>query len=208
MKSRFLAVLFTSAVLSATSYPQTKQPANARYNDLVAKLKAGDKTVDFKELRVAYAGTIHTVNTDPQKRAMAAALNAKKFDEAIENADAVLAADYADMDAHFLEYIAYRESQNPEQAAFHRFVLQGLLDSITKSSDGKSYETAFEVIEVDEEYVLLRFMGLMPSKQSMAEKNGHSFDVMETVNPKTKEKVTLHFNIDIEEQHLRDALKN
>ena len=208
MESRYLPVLFTLFVFSATSYPQAKRQADARYKELVTKLKAGDKTVDFKELRIAYAGTIHAVDTDPQKKAMTAALNAKKFDEAIKYADAVLAADYADMDAHLLEYIAYHESQNSEQADFHRFVLQGLLDSIMKSADGKSYETAFQVIEVDEEYVLLRFMGLMPSKQSMAEKNGHSFDVMETVNPKTKENVTLYFNIDIEEQHLRDALKN
>jgi len=41
----------------------------------------------------------------------------------------------------------------------------------------------------------------------MAEKNGHSYDVMEAVNPRSKEKVTLYFNIDIAEQHLRDALK-
>jgi len=111
------------------------------------------------------------------------------------------------MDAHFAEYIAYRESKNEEQAEFHKRILQGLLDSITHFGDGKSFETAFQVIEVHEEYVILRFMGLMPSKQSMSEKNGHSYDVMEAVNPKSNEKVTLYCNIDIEEKHLKDALK-
>lgn len=208
MGYRGVVLLFTLILVPSWSFPQEKDAARARYNEIVAKLKVGDKNVDFKELRVAYAGTIHTADTDPQKKAMTAALNAKKFDEAIKNADAILAADYADMDAHLGEYIAYRGLQNSEQADFHKFVLKGLLDSIAKSADGKSFETAFEVIEVDEEYVLLRFMGLMPSKQSTSEKNGHSFDVLETVNPKTNEKVTLYFNIDIEEKHLRDALKN
>lgn len=208
MESRFLAVLLTSLVFCADVYPQEKHQTDTRYKELVTKLKAGDKTVNFRELRVAYADAIHTVDTDPQKKAMTAALNAKKFDEAIKNAEAVLSADYADMDAHFGEYVAFRELQNSEQADFHKFVLKGLLDSITKSADGKSFETAFEVIEFHEEYVVLRFMGLMPSKQSMAEKNGHSFDVMEALNPKTNEKVTLYFNIDIEEKHLREALKN
>jgi len=85
--------------------------------------------------------------------------------------------------------------------------LQGLLDSITHSGDGRSFENAYEVIAVHEEYVILRFMGLMPSKQSESEKNGHSYDILEAVNPKTNEKITLYFNIDIEERHLRDALK-
>jgi hypothetical protein len=138
---------------------------------------------------------------------MMTALNSKKYDEVLKNGDIVLAADFVDMDAHFAEYIAYRELKDEEQSEFHKRILQGLLDSITHFGDGKSFETAFQVIEVHEEYVILRFMGLMPSKQSLSEKNGHSYDVMEVMNPKSNEKVTLYFNIDIEEKHLKDALK-
>jgi hypothetical protein len=146
-------------------------------------------------------------DTDTQKKAMMAALNSKNYADALKNADIVLAADYVDMDAHFVEYIAHRELKNAEQAEFHKFILQGLLDSITHPGDGKNFETAYQVIQVHEEYVVLRFMGLMPSKQSMAEKNGHSYDVMETLNPESNEKVTLYFNIDIEEKHLKESLK-
>jgi hypothetical protein len=137
-----------------------------------------------------------------------AALNSRNYAEALKNAEAVPAEDYVDMDAHFAEYIAHRELKNTDQAEFHKFVLQGLLDSITRSGDGKTPETAFQVIEVHEEYVLLRFMGLMPSKQSLLEKDGHSYDEMEVVNPKTQEKVTLYFNIDVEEKHLKEALQH
>lgn len=79
MESRYLPVLFTLFVLCATSYPQAKHQADARYKELVTKLKAGDKTVDFKELRVAYAGTIHTVDTDPQKKSDDGCLECKQI---------------------------------------------------------------------------------------------------------------------------------
>jgi len=204
---RFLLVLFTIAAVSPCGFPQEKHAATARYDDLVAKLEAGDKNVNFKDLRLAYADSTGGPDTDPQKKAMMVALNSKNFEEALKNADIVLAGDYADMDAHFVEYVANRELHNADRSDFHKFVLQGLLNSITGSGDGKSFETAFQVIEVHEEYVLLRFMGLMPSKQSFAKKNGHSFDVLEAVNPKSNEKVTLYFNIDIEQKHLADALK-
>ena len=207
MRRRFALLISAFSILCAAAVCQSKRAADAHYADLVAKVKSGDKNVDFKELRLAYADSSRGTDTDPQKKAMTAALNSKKYDEALKNADIVLASDYADMDAHFVEYIAQRELHNSEQADFHKFVLGGLLDSITHSGDGKTFDTAFQVIEVHEEYVVLRFMGLMPSKQSMSEKNGHSCDVMEAVNPKSNEKVTLYFNIDIEENHLKDALK-
>jgi hypothetical protein len=170
-------------------------------------VRAGDKNIDFKELRLAYADSSRGKDTDPQKKEMTLALNSKDFEKALKNAEMVLAGNYVDMDAHFAEYIAHRELHNTDQAEFHKYVLQGLLNSITHPGDGKSFDTAFQVIEVHEEYVLLRFMGLMPSKQSMSEKGGHSYDVMEAVNPKSSEKVTLYFNIDIEEKHLKEALK-
>jgi hypothetical protein len=207
MKAELLIATLAVSIPAAWCCCQEKPVAKPTYADLVAKVKQGDKSVDFRELRFAYAESRGGADTDKQKKAMTAALNSKKYHEVLENGDVVLAADYVDMDAHFAEYIAYRESKNEEQAEFHKRILQGLLDSITHFGDGKSFETAFQVIEVHEEYVILRFMGLMPSKQSMSEKNGHSYDVMEALNPKSNEKVTLYFNIDIEEKHLKDALK-
>ena len=207
MKNRFLITVLTVSLLNTWSFCQEKSATKSAYADLVAKVKAGDKSVDFKELRLAYADSKGGADTDSQKKAMMSALNSKKYDEALKNGDIVLASDYVDMDAHFAEYIAYRELKNEEQAEFHKRILQGLLDSITHSGDGKTEKTAFQVIQVHEEYVLLKFMGLMPSKQSLSEKDGHSYDIMEAVNPKSNEKVTLYFNIDVEEKHLKDALK-
>ena len=207
MKSRLRMTALAVSLFAAWSFGQEKPAAKSAYPDLVAKVKAGDKSVDFKELRFTYADSPGGPDTDAQKKAMMAALNSKNYADAIKNADVVLSGDYVDMDAHFVEYIAHRELKNEDLAEFHKFVLQGLLDSITHSGDGRSPETAYQVIAVHEEYVVLRFMGLMPSKQSLSEKNGHSFDVMEAVNPKSSEKVTLYFNIDIEEKHLKDSLK-
>ncbi len=207
MRMQLLIPALVAGLLASWSFCQEKSTTKSTYADLVAKVKAGDKGVDFKELRFAYADSPGGPDTDTQKKAMMAALNSKNYADALKNADTVLAGNYVDMDAHFVEYIAHRELKNDEQAEFHKFILRGLLDSITHPGDGKSFETAFQVIQVHEEYVVLRFMGLMPSKQSMSQKSGHSYDVMEAVNPKSNEKVTLYFNIDIEEKHLKDALK-
>src|SRR5215472_6684335 len=138
------AVLFALVFVSSFSFSQEKDRAGARYNEIVSRLKAGDRKVDFKELRLAYAELPHTRDTDPAKKAMLASLNSKKYEDALKNADRVLANDYVDMDAHYAEYLAQRELHHADQSDFHKFVFQGLLDSITKSADGKSFETAFQ----------------------------------------------------------------
>jgi hypothetical protein len=208
MNTKLILVLVASAFLTFGVAQEDKPKDKTPYEALVERVKGGDKSVDFKQLRLAYAdSTASRPDTDAQKKAMTAAVNSKNYAEALKNADVVLASNFVDMDAHFAEYLAQRELSHPEQAEFHKFVLQGLLDSIAHSGDGKSERTAYQVIEVHEEYVVLRFMGLMPSTQSLSKKDGHSYDVMEAVDPKTKEKVTLYFNVDVPMKHLTDVLK-
>ena len=59
---------------------------------------------------------------------------------------------------------------DPAQAAeqqYHRAMFYGLLGSITSSGDGKSCKTAYYVINVDEEYTVLNYMGAKTLGQSL-----------------------------------------
>ena len=59
---------------------------------------------------------------------------------------------------------------DPSQAAeqqYHRGMFYGLLGSITSSGDGKSCKTAYYVINVDEEYTVLNYMGTKTLGQSL-----------------------------------------
>jgi hypothetical protein len=191
--------------LVASCCSAATEKAGADYERLVEHAKAGDKTVDFRELRLAYANSPNYESgpdTDPQKKAMWAALNGRDFAKALKTADVVLAINYVDMDAHFAEYVAHRELKEQELADLHNFILRGLLKSIADSGDGKTPETSFQVIEVHEEYVFLRTMGVgLPEKQSLLQKNGHSYDAITFEDPASKQKVTLYFNVDIPVKH-------
>jgi len=184
---------------------QDKPKTGASYEGLVQRAMSGDHTVDFRALRLAYADSPSYgkgPDTSDTKKAMNIALNNKDFAKAIKNADAILASDYVDMACHFAEYIAHRELKEAEAAELHKAILQGLLKSITDSGDGKTPETAYQVIEVHEEYVLLHFMGVgLPSSQSLLRKNGHAYDEIKFEDPKSKMEVTLYFNVDIPTKH-------
>jgi hypothetical protein len=187
--------------VSAAGQSASKDPKS--YEALAERAKNKDQTLDFRQLRFAYAdSTSPKPDTDTNKKAMMKALHDKDFATAIKNADTVLASNYADMDAHFVEYVAHGELKETEAAELHKFVLQGLLDSIRDSGDGKTPETAYIVIDVHEEYVVLRFMGVgLPKSQSYIHKDGHAYDAIKYEDPETKEEKTIYFNVDIPAKH-------
>jgi Domain of unknown function (DUF4919) len=183
------------------AFTQEAQKSQPTTYVLAGRLKNNDRSVGFKELRLAYAGSPNIregPDTDKQKKAMMAARNSHDFGAALKNADIVLASDYVEMDAQFVEYIANRELKASDQAEFYKFVFQGLSRSITDSKDGKTPDTAFRVIEVHEEYGLLRSMGVgLPESQALLHKNGHAYDEIKGKDPASNQEVTIYFNVDI-----------
>lgn len=225
MIKRISALLLLAALTAVASVaqqpvqekqPQEKQspapaPSKPAYDALLERVKKSDKTVDFKELRFAYTETskYSPYGGDRAKRkTMFDGLDAKQYDKALAAANEILDSNYLDLMAHFGAFVSNRELGNAEKAAYHRFVFDGLMDSIKNSGDGKTQETAFVVISTDEEYVLFNFLGLRVQSQALLKENGHSFDKMTALNPETRETVVYYFNIDKPFNWLGKSLSN
>lgn len=210
----FMSLVLSAAVGLASTQNQPKKSSQdaptPKYAALLERVKKSDATVDFKELRMAYT---ETPDYSPyggdrdMRQKMFAALNAKEFDQAVESAEKILAKDCVEINAHFVSYVAHRELGRAEKAAFHKFIFDGLVKSITGSGDGQTTETAFVVISTDEEYALFNVLGLRAADQALVSQNGHSFDRMTANNPKTNETVVYFFNIDKPFNWLSQSLK-
>lgn len=207
-------ILVLSAPAGAASTQEPKKPAQdspkSSYSDILLRVKKGDNTVDFKELRLSYADTSEYNpygNDRDTRQKMFAALKAKDFQQAVESAEKILANNFVEINAHFAAYVGNRELGHADKATFHKFMFDGLIKSITGSGDGQSPETAFVVISTDEEYVLFNYLGLRPAGQSLITQNGHSFDRMTASNPKTNETAVYFFNIDKPFNWLGQSLK-
>lgn len=190
-------VSITITVFPASVPHAAEKPS---YEALLKRLKQYDRTVDFGALRLAYAGMpeYSPYSGDGETReAMFTALRDSKFDEALGAAQKILDNNYVDIDAHTVCKIAYRQLGDEEKAGYHAFVAGGLIDSILSSGKVVARETAPVVISVNEEYVLLRALGLRPGKQQQIKEAGHSYDKLEVVDPGTGETLVLYFNVDL-----------
>lgn len=170
------------------------------YNELLDKLKKGDTGIDYKLLRTAYTETkeYNAYGIDAaDKNEMYKAISDKKYKDALKMADVVLETNFVEMNAHFVAFIANRELGKAEKSDFHKKVFYGLINSILDGADGKTAKTAFTVICVPEEYVVLNFLGLRRTSQSLTDENGSKFDILSVVDNETNETSKLYFNIDI-----------
>ena len=158
---------------------------DAAYEALLKRIKDGDKTVDFKELRMAYAESSryspYGGDSEAQK-AMFAAMRASQWDEVLKQSAKILEKNYVDINAHFGAFVANHE--------------KGITDK------------AFVVISTDEEYALLNYLDLRPMGQALINSGGHSYDKLTAVDPKTNEKYELFFNIDKPFGWLGNSLKH
>src|SRR5271157_175297 len=199
-------ILFVLGLLAVATLPPAvfahAQPSE--YASLLASLKAGNTAIDYTRLRLSYMDSPEykaAKDVSKSEDAMTDALNKNDYPAALKAAETVLESNYVNIDAHYVALVANREMGAMDKAEFHRAIFRGLINSIRNSGDGKSLETAWVVINVHEEYVMLRALGFRPSQQSLVNQNGHSYDVMKVKRVEDGTEQTFYFNVDIPFKH-------
>jgi hypothetical protein len=164
------------------------------------KLDAQDPaTVDYTAWRVnalAEAGARPQRN-EMQERALIA--NAKQLWRSAQPMAAtttlleVLRRNPVNIHAHMLLAYMYEElSQRTQEASYrtrlsaladrHRAFTEGLVRSILTSGDGQSPDSAYQVISVTEEYMVLLALGYTRRGQRLLEADGKVYDVLDARN--------------------------
>jgi hypothetical protein len=199
-------ILVVLGLLAVAALPPAAaaQDQPSEYATLLASLKAGKTDIDYTRLRLSYMDSPEykaAKDTSKSEDAMFEELDKKNYPAALKDAETVLESNYVNIDAHYVALVANREMGAMDKAEFHRTVFRGLINSIRNSGDGKSMETAWVVITVHEEYVVLRVLGFRPSQQSLVNQNGHAYDVMKVKSVEDGTEQTFYFNVDIPFKH-------
>ena len=180
-----------------------------RYDLLLEKVKAGDPAVDFGALRLAYAESPQFKPFDKDrselKNAMFAAMAGNDYAAVVAIAEKVMTDNYVDVDAHLVASREYARIGNNEKADYHQAVARALLKSIQDSGDGRTPETAYKVISVDEEYALISSLKLSRGKQDQQRLDGHDYDRIAVTEKDGDKAYDLYFNIDIPYAWLRKS---
>ena len=214
LSSLALAVLIVFP--GAFSYSQTNQPAapapasTASYDEMVKKVEGGDLSVNFAELRMKYAASpqYEPEEGSDEMKDMYGKLNAKDFKGALATANRVLAKQYVNINAHIVASAAYDGLHDDAAAKLHHDIVVGLVTSILDSGAGTSVDTAYKVISIQEEYAVMRVLGLRPGTQSYLQNAKKSYDKMEMVNVRDNSTVTRYFDVTLSDQNMEKSLRH
>lgn len=143
--------------------------------------------------------------SDWQKKAVALFEN-KDYKGGIKALEEGLKYDKFNIDLMMAESWAYRQLGNTAKSDEVRKRWFAIADSIILRGNGRSYETAWTVISVPEEYAVLRLLGCKSQRQFLEEHNGHMFDVLEALPKGAKEPISFYFNIDAPMKNLHHSL--
>lgn len=171
----------------------------AEYERQVALVRDFSKDADFTELRMAYTRTpYYTPYAVKDLKPMFDAMHAKNFAKCRRLALRHLEKESVSLAANYAAMVCYKALGKDDVSDRYRFILNGLIDSIADSGDGKSPDTAFVTISGEELYSFIRLGGLTVESQSLIRKDGRIFDLMDVLDPDTDEKVSLYFDVTIQ----------
>lgn len=194
-----LLVALVVAILSAgtVSLHAETNAVDAQYLALIERLKSGDKQVDFTAARLLWTRTsfYRPYCCFVLYGAEAKALREGDSAGVIERMTKALDEFYLNAMAHVVLDKTYEDLGDPVKQEHHKFMAKGLVRSILQSGDGKTQESAYVVVTLSEEKLVLAVFGLVQTKQALINANEHLFDRLEVTDVQTKKTGTLYFDV-------------
>lgn len=143
------------------------------YPNLVSRAKVLDTTMTGDDYFMLYYGNVFYPAYRPYAEsdyedAMLELFDKEKYAEAITQGLLVLNENPVNLKITYYMLLCYHLSGDTQMARKYAHMFFGMLNSIMVSGDGKSIETAYVVLKVADEYMVLGDMGLTSAGQSLS----------------------------------------
>ena len=154
-------------------------PFQDKYSESVKKLEAGETDINYQDFRYSFIESEQFIiasskskEVDSLKKEMYTQMRNSNSQEIINLTKQILSIDYTDMMAHKILRQSYKNIGDTVNASKYKTIQFGLLNSIVKNGDGQTCATAWPVIQVTEEYIILQMMDAKLQEQSIERKDG------------------------------------
>jgi hypothetical protein len=180
------------------------EPPDLAFTRRLAAAKADPASADFAALRRAFARTSRYTpdpDLDLDPAPVEHELKNGERAAALVALDRMMEGHWCDVPAHAVAASLAERMKDANRFVLHRAFERGLLASILDSGDGRSFQTAWKVVTVAEEYVVLTNLQLHGGVQTLVERDGHHYDVHTFRDETLGREIVVHFNIDALRPH-------
>jgi hypothetical protein len=176
----YFAVLVLAHSAGAENHSGVVVPSyHDKYSAFVTRLEAGRTSINYTEFRESFleseqfkAASKQIPDLSTLRKEMHDLMRKSKYPEIIDITKKMLSIDYTDAEAHKILHQTYKMLGDMPNSKKYHDIEFGLLNSIIKKGDGKTCQTAWPVIQVNEEYFILEMLGAKLQKQSIDNTDG------------------------------------
>lgn len=201
-------LLLSFSVLFSACGTQAPQPEPGKtyplvyaseYRRLLAQAQQLSFTLDFDELRHAFTESSEYNPHGGGKLAGLAeaygSVEKAEFGECLKHVDRVLSENYMSLEAHMIGVLCSGQQADFSREDRHRYMVEGLMESIESSGDGKSESSAYRTISTSELRGFVRLKGLQVLDQSIVYDDLGIYDKMQVRDPESGDEYPLFFNV-------------
>lgn len=195
----FLAALSLHGTQAAT--PARRVPparGDAEYFELLRAAREHPEAANWTNLRVAYT---RTSGYDPRSDAT---VDFTPMFQELQNGERAAAGVLLDrlMEGHWLDIRAQHKAafvctrlDQSRRADLHLAFAIGLLDSILDSGDGHSFETAYQVVDRNEQVAVLEWLGLTHGQATTRIHNQSTYEIHAFSDSQVDRETKVYFRI-------------
>ncbi|MFT7560387.1 MAG: hypothetical protein ACI93R_002307 [Flavobacteriales bacterium] len=144
----------TAALASLDLNKRAQTATDTKYRELVQSLTLGEEPRSSSRLRDLYRQSSYyspaDTSLDDANRALIHAIEDGDVDLCSKLAHAILQQNYTELYAHYAASYCSKVMMHDDLAVHHQHVLDGLMNSIKDSGDGRSIDTAIELLSLRE----------------------------------------------------------
>ncbi|MFT5541680.1 MAG: hypothetical protein ACI97K_002286 [Glaciecola sp.] len=213
----FLAIFIISACGSTVSQStssadrnrqeaQSKQQilnyvkADADYKILIAKFeKYGSQASDFDQIIRIYPLTrtySPYANVEQAQKLIAFdSMEKENWDACLQATSTILEENYTSLTGHYGAMVCHFESGKNVIGEHHNSILDGFIDAIWRSGDGKTPATAFYITSTNDLYAFVQLNGMIATGESLVYHEQRPMDAVTVEDPQTKTESTWYFDV-------------
>lgn len=174
--------------------------ADKDYKTLVSQFTQGDVTNDDYDALIRIYPLTSAYNPYggievQQKEIAFAAMEQKDWNTCLQATNTILDINFTSLTGHFGAMMCHFESGNRDLGEYHNAILDGFIDAIWRSGDGRTSATAFYITSTNDLYAFVQLHGFMATGQSLVYYQQKPIDAIDIKNPETMEESVWYFDV-------------
>jgi hypothetical protein len=176
----WILLLLLPIQVFAQEKPKITVPSfNDKYSNYITQLEQGETNIDYQDFRFSFLESKqfviakqNTIKLKELEAELFGEMEKENFTKIIDIAIRMLNIDYTSLIAHKALRQTYEYIGDTNNAAKYKTIQFGLLKSIVQKGDGKSCATGWPVIQISEEYFILKMLEADVVEQSIYNTDG------------------------------------